>query len=110
MSHSAQYFSYNDSPYAIREELKTAHRSYWQALASPGSWFDGEQRIAIAAEVRQALDCSFCQQRKQAPSGGGAELFHAGNAPRRDKVTITAKYLIGAVAIQNNLYARAGGL
>lgn len=59
---------YDGSSYPIREGLRVAHRDYWQALAGPGTWFTGAQRIAIAAEVRNALACDFCRERKTALS------------------------------------------
>lgn len=62
------HFDYADSPYPVRQGLKDAHEHYWQALASPGTWFSGAQRIAIAAEVRNALNCPFCARRKAALS------------------------------------------
>ena len=62
------HFTYADSPYPVRQGLKDAHRNYWQALASPGTWFNGAERVAIAAEVRNALDCPFCAERKTALS------------------------------------------
>ncbi len=62
------HFDYADSPYPIREDIKIAHRGYWTALAAPGSWWTGKQRIGIAREVRNATTCSFCRQRKQALS------------------------------------------
>lgn len=62
------HFQYTDSPYAIRQDMPDAYRQYWQALAQPGNWFSGGDRVAIAAEVRNALDCPFCAQRKQALS------------------------------------------
>ena len=62
------HFSYPRSPYPIREDIKLAHRSYWESLAGPGSWWTGEQRVAIAGEVRNACKCNFCKQRKQALS------------------------------------------
>ena len=37
-------------------------------LAKPGSWWDGAERVAIAAESRNAWDCEYCQARKQALS------------------------------------------
>jgi hypothetical protein len=61
-------FSYQDSPYPIREDLQLAYRDYWQELARPGNWWSGEQRVAIAQETRNAVDCAFCAQRKQALS------------------------------------------
>jgi hypothetical protein len=62
------HYQYDVSPYPIRQGLKDAHRSYWQALARPGTWFTGAERVAIAAEVRNAVDCSFCTDRKSALS------------------------------------------
>ena len=62
------FFSYNEFPYPIREDLKIAYRDYWQKLASPGSWWTGEERIAIAREARNATSCNFCIKRKQALS------------------------------------------
>ena len=40
----------------------------WEALARPGGWFDGSERIAIAREVRAARDCRLCAERKDALS------------------------------------------
>ncbi len=62
------HFQYTDSPYAIRQNLAEAYREYWRSLAKPGSWFTGAERVAIAAEVRHALECSFCAERKVALS------------------------------------------
>jgi hypothetical protein len=61
-------FSYSDSPYPIRVDLKQAYESYWQILARPGNWWSGAKRVAIAAEVRNATGCTFCAERKQALS------------------------------------------
>jgi hypothetical protein len=61
-------FSYDNSPYSIRSDLKTAYREYWLALAKPGNWWTAAERIAVAEEVRNALSCDHCAQRKQALS------------------------------------------
>jgi len=61
-------FAYADSPYAIRSDIPDAYRHFWERLASPGSWWTGEERIAIAQESRNALDCQFCVKRKAALS------------------------------------------
>lgn len=63
-----KYFEYADSPYPIREDIKDAHRLFWDKLASPGSWWSGAQRVAIAQEVRHATKCAFCADRKNALS------------------------------------------
>ena len=70
------YFQYEHSPYAIRAGLSGSYRRYWQILASPGTWFTGEQRVAIAAEVRNALDCPFCAERKLALSPNSVKGKH----------------------------------
>ena len=62
------HYTYSESPYLIRAGLGEAYRQYWQALANPGTWFTGAERVAIAAEVRNALDCPFCVERKNALS------------------------------------------
>lgn len=61
-------FNYDTSPYAIRQDLKEAYRSYWDDLASPGNWWTGAERVAIAQEVRNASSCAYCRARKQALS------------------------------------------
>jgi len=65
---SKSHYSYSDSPYPIRQGLVDVHREYWQTLASAGNWFTGAQRVAIAQEVRNALLCPFCVERKAALS------------------------------------------
>ena len=49
----------------IRENLKREMEVAWTRLASPGTWWTGAERLAIAAEARYALDCDLCQQRKK---------------------------------------------
>ena len=46
--------SYADAPFAVRNDLGDAHAATWERIASPGTWFDGETRVAIAAETRNA--------------------------------------------------------
>jgi alkylhydroperoxidase family enzyme len=68
MESSSTFFDYSDSPYPIRAGLVNAHKEYWQTLAKAGSWFNGAERVAIADEVRNALQCPFCVERKNALS------------------------------------------
>ena len=53
---------------AVRGEIADAHRRAWARLAAPGAWWTGAQRVAIAAEVRQAPNCRLCSEAKQALS------------------------------------------
>jgi hypothetical protein len=71
-----EHFQYDDCPYPVRQDLADAYRRYWHALARPGNWFSGAERVAIAAEVRHAVQCLFCAERKQALSPYGLEGQH----------------------------------
>lgn len=75
-----QAFDYHQSNYTIREDLGQAYREFWAKLAKPGSWWTGAQRVAIAAETRNALACDFCNARKQAlsPYACTGEHQHSG--------------------------------
>jgi len=63
-----QAFQFSNSPYPIRDDLVAAYQDFWRKLANPGTWWTGEERIAIAEEVRQATQCSYCAERKNALS------------------------------------------
>jgi hypothetical protein len=55
---SAISFAGSDLP--IRTDLIDAHEQAWAAIARPGTWLTGERRVAVAAEVRNALGCGVC--------------------------------------------------
>jgi hypothetical protein len=60
--------SYAAAPVPVRDDLLAAHRRAWQRLARAGTWWTGAERMAIAAEVRNAWQCSLCKTRKAALS------------------------------------------
>ncbi|MFT5487574.1 MAG: hypothetical protein ACI9JL_004453 [Paracoccaceae bacterium] len=45
---------YSDSKYPVREDLDATHAKQLAQLAAPGTWGNSQQRLAIAAEARQA--------------------------------------------------------
>ena len=53
---------------AIREGLERECKLAWRRLASAGTWWTGEERLAIAAEVRNAHSCSHCRRCREALS------------------------------------------
>ncbi|MDP6564726.1 MAG: alkylhydroperoxidase-related (seleno)protein, partial [Alphaproteobacteria bacterium] len=55
-------------PVDLRDDLSVALDRAWARLGEPGSWLNGEQRLAVAAEARQAWHCDLCDQRKAALS------------------------------------------
>lgn len=52
----------------IRAELAREIEIAWRRLASPGTWWDGAERLAIAAEARHAAACALCKRQKAALS------------------------------------------
>lgn len=68
--------SYENAPIRIRADLAETHRRVWQHMASPGTWLDGQIRVGVAAETRNAPACSLCRQRKGALSPYGIDGTH----------------------------------
>lgn len=56
--------SYAGAAIPVRADLPDAHRRAWQRLARAGNWWTGAERVAIAAEARNASRCPLCQARK----------------------------------------------
>jgi hypothetical protein len=52
----------------IRDDLAEAHERAWAAIARAGTWPTGEQRVAVAAEIRHAMQCDFCARLKNSLS------------------------------------------
>ena len=46
---------YEYSKYPVRADLDAIHQSQVESLGDPGTWFSGEQRLAIVTEARSAL-------------------------------------------------------
>lgn len=84
------HFDYDNSPYPIRADIGETLRAYWQRLASPGNWWTGAERVAIAAECRAARTCEFCVERKEALSPYTGEYKH-------DSVTDLPDHVVDAV-------------
>ncbi len=61
----------------IREDLPSAFRGFWAWLAEPGNWWSGAEKVAIAAEARNAPFCEFCKTRKEALSPSMVEGTHS---------------------------------
>jgi hypothetical protein len=61
----------------MRTDLVEAHDRAWAAIAAPGTWLTGERRVAIAAEIRNALDCAHCARIKAALSPYAVQGVHS---------------------------------
>jgi hypothetical protein len=71
---SAISFAGSDLP--IRSDLIDAHEQAWAAIARRGTWLTGERRLAIAAEVRKALECALCGRIRAALSPNAVQGVH----------------------------------
>ena len=60
----------------IREGLDRELKRAWLRLAAPGTWWTGEQRLAIAREARHAPACALCARRREALSPFAIEGSH----------------------------------
>jgi hypothetical protein len=52
----------------IRTDITASHDRVWEGLAAPGARLTGAERVAVAAESRNARACRLCQGRKAALS------------------------------------------
>lgn len=60
----------------VRDDIVRAHRTWWERLAGPGTWWTGRERVAIAAESRAARGCALCAARRQAVSPNAVQGEH----------------------------------
>lgn len=52
----------------VRKDLQATHRELLAYLARPGPWLSGAERVAVAAESRNAPSCGLCAERKRSLS------------------------------------------
>jgi hypothetical protein len=71
-----QAISYSAALVPVRDDFAAAHTRFWKRLASPGAWWTGAERVAIAAEVRQARLCGLCKARQKALTPAAVEGQH----------------------------------
>jgi hypothetical protein len=82
--------SYSAAIVPVRDDFTAAHTRFWKRLASPGAWWTGVERVAIAAEVRHARHCALCQARK-------ADLTPAAVAGQHDHLGALSDVAVEAI-------------
>jgi alkylhydroperoxidase family enzyme len=70
--------SFDPHALPIRDGLARERKRAWQRLAAAGTWWSGEERVAIAAEARNAPSCALCLKRSQALSPYTVDGLHDG--------------------------------
>ena len=82
-------FDYSSSGIEVAGDIIEAHRALWKHIASPGTWWNGAERVAVAAEARAADTCALCGERKQAVSPNAVSGKHDGPGELADEVVDT---------------------
>ncbi len=90
----ATSFDYTDAPVQVRDDIVEAHERAWDRLRRPGNWWTGAERIEIAAEIRNALECDLCRERKAALSPFSVTGKHHHTAQHIDEVAVDAVHRI----------------
>lgn len=73
--------SFQTSTIPVRPDLAQAHERGWAAVASPGTWLSGAERVAVAAEIRNARNCAYCARIKAALSPHAVQGEHDSLGP-----------------------------
>ncbi len=55
-----------------------AHKNTLRALAAPGAWWSGPERVAIIGEAREAPGCSICNRRARSSFATIGGIEHDG--------------------------------
>src|SRR2546426_8125791 len=69
---------YEGAQVPVRKDLREAHRFILDHVRSPGTWWTGTERAAIAAEARGAARCALCRERRKSLSPGAVQGRHDG--------------------------------
>jgi hypothetical protein len=87
-------FDYASSPVAVRDDILEAHERAWERLSRPGTWWTAAERLEIAAEVRNAVDCELCRERKASESHFSIDGEHRHSATLLAAVAVDAVHRI----------------
>jgi len=77
---------YEGAQVPVRKDLREAHRFILDHVRSPGTWWTGAERAAIAAEARGAARCALCRERRKSLSPGAVQGRHDGSHTLPEKV------------------------
>jgi hypothetical protein len=67
---------FESAPVTLRPEIVPAVGAALAQLGKKGDWLDGERRLAVAREARNAWDCAICRERRDALSPYAVEGEH----------------------------------
>ncbi|WP_419927793.1 alkylhydroperoxidase-related (seleno)protein [Candidatus Poriferisocius sp.] len=73
--------------------LDGLHSRIWEQIAGSGSWWTGEERVAMVEAARRAWDCGRCAERRAALSPAWGELC-GGTESVLDDVVVDAVHRV----------------
>ena len=77
MSVRTANLDYSAAGVPVRDDLRHTHVAMLEYLRRPGPWLSGAERIALAAESRNAPGCALCGERAAALSPSQAQGVHS---------------------------------
>jgi hypothetical protein len=59
---------YQNQPLPVRSRILDSHSEAFNSFTLAGTWFTGQERLAMLREARSASQCALCKERKSALS------------------------------------------
>ena len=103
--------NFEAAPLPVRDDIAEALPQVWAQIGQPGTWLTARERVAVAAESRNARHCLLCAERKEALSPYAVQGEHdsLGDLPD-DKVELIHKMMTDPGRIAGHWYeALTGG-
>ena len=103
--------NFEAAPLPVRDDIAEALPQVWARIGQPGTWLTARERVAVAAESRNARHCLLCAERKEALSPYAVQGEHdsLGDLPD-DKVELIHKMMTDPGRIAGHWYeALTGG-
>ncbi len=97
--------TFDATPLPIRDDITAALPQVWARIGRPGTWLTARERVAVAAESRNARFCALCAERAAAlsPYTVHGEHDSLGELPD-DKVELVHKMMTDPGRIAERWY------
>lgn len=102
--------NFEAAPVPVRDDIAEALPQVWARIGQPGTWLTTRERVAVAAESRNARYCLLCAERKEALSPYAVQGEHdsLGELPD-DKVELIHRMMTDPGRIAGHWYAALTG-
>ena len=97
--------SFDTAPLPVRDDIAEILPQVWARIGRPGTWLSAQERVAVAAESRNARHCTLCAERKSAlsPYAVGGEHDSLGELPG-DRVELVHRMMTDPGRIAGHWY------